>query len=181
MNLVILIGPPGTFVNEAAGELSAQLKREFATTDALIALSTGSSVDQLSLEGGEEKLREFEREAALTLLSQVGADSDRILALGSGCLGSSLSDSYFDSVWARMQELGAQGCHIVWLTGDLTTLVKRTGIGGLSMASVGSPRKTFFNHLAQREPVYQKVATASVDTSGLELGGVVEQILAVID
>ena len=180
MSLIALIGPAGACVPEVAAALSHDLGIPCAITDEVIEQIAATTPSDISLDQGEDTLRELEREVSLALLRDVTASSERILALGSGCLGNSLSDGYFLPVREALAELAQAGALVVWLTGDLTTLVKRTGLGGPRMAAVASPRKIFYNQLAAREPVYLSASTTSIDTSGLDLEAVVSRVTAVV-
>ncbi len=176
MSLLVLIGPPGALVAEVAGELSARMSVPFADSDQAIAAITGSSPEDISVLGSEEQLRGVELEVALAFLNDLSATDARILALGSGSLGNSRSDAEFAAVRTRLSDLREQGACVVHLSGDLATLVRRTGLDGPRIAAVSSPRRIFFTLLSSRTPLYEQAATASIDTSGMELAEVADAV-----
>ncbi len=176
MSLLVLVGPPGALVAEVAGALSERLSVPYADSEQAIALLTGSTAEEISVHGSEEQLRVTEREVSLAFLNDVSAGDRRILALGSGSLGNSRSDGDFAPVRTRLGELREQGACVVHLTGDLATLVRRTGLDGPRIAAVSSPRRIFFTQMSTRNPLYQQAATATIDTSGQEIQEVVDAV-----
>ncbi len=172
MSLLVLVGPPGALVAETAGEISRRHGVPFADTDAALEQLAGESTELIAVERSEEELRRFERDVALAFLSDVTAQDERVLALGSGSLGNSRSDVEFAPVRARLAELLEAGAVVVHLTGNLATLVHRTGLDGPRLAAVASPRRIFFTQLSQRTPLYTELATQTIDTSGMELAEV---------
>ncbi len=178
MSLLILVGPPGALVAEAAGEISRLHNIPFADTDAAIEELTGESTELIAVERSEEDLRRLERDVALAFLRDLSPSDERVLALGSGSLGNSRSDGEFAPVRARLAQLREAGAVVVHLTGNLATLVHRTGLDGPRLAAVASPRRIFFTQLSQRTPLYQELATHTIDTSGMELA---EVTAAVVD
>ncbi len=178
MSLLILVGPPGALVAETAGEISRRQGIPFADTDATIEQLTGESTELIAVERSEEELRALEKDVALAFLSDITAQDQRVLALGSGSLGNSRDDADFAPVRARLAELRDGGAAVVHLTGNLATLVHRTGLDGPRLAAVASPRRIFFTQLSQRTPLYAELATHTIDTSGMELAEVTDAVVA---
>lgn len=178
MSLLILVGPPGALVGETAEEISRLYGIPFADTDAAIEALTGESTEFITVERSEEELRCLEREVALAFLSGITAQDERVLALGSGSLGNSRNDAEFAPVRRRVAQLREVGAVVVHLTGNLATLVHRTGLDGPRLAAVTSPRRIFFTQLSQRTPLYQESATHTVDTSGQKLAEVTDAVVA---
>lgn len=177
MSLLILVGPPGALVAETAGEISRLRGIPFADTDAAIEALTGESTEFIAVERSEEELRQFERDVALAFLTELNAQDERVLALGSGSLGNSRDDDDFAPVRARVAQLRDAGAVVVHLTGNLATLIHRTGLDGPRLAAVASPRRIFFTQLSQRTPLYKESATHTVDTSGMELPEVTSAVV----
>ncbi|MFT0847110.1 shikimate kinase [Actinomycetaceae bacterium L2_0104] len=178
MSLLVLIGPPGALVAEVAGELSHRLSIPYADSEQAIATLTGRSAEQISVQGSEEQLRGIERDVALAFLNDLSADDARILALGSGSLGNTRADAEFAPVRTRLADLREQGAFVVHLSGDLATLVRRTGLDGPRIAAVSSPRRIFFTQMSTRGPLYEEMSSFTVDTSGLDVGEVTDAVLA---
>lgn len=172
--MIILIGPPGSLAPEVAAELSQRTGAEFADTQALI--------DQLMMDEdpngyAEERLRSIEHDVAVAALNSVDARDERILALGSGCLGNSRDDTGFADVRAKIEELRDAGALVIHLTGSLKVLSHRNGLDGPRLAAVSSPRRIFFTQLSSRTPLYEQMASATIDTTELEPGDVAGQVL----
>ncbi len=178
MSLLLLVGPPGALVAETAGEISRLQGIPFADTDATIEQLTGESTELIAVERSEEKLRALEKDVALAFLTDITARDQRVLGLGSGSLGNSRDDAEFSPVRRRLAELREGGAAVVHLTGNLATLVHRTGLDGPRLAAVASPRRIFFTQLSQRTPLYAEFATHTIDTSGMELAEVTDAVVA---
>ncbi|MCF2706450.1 hypothetical protein I6E29_04120 [Arcanobacterium haemolyticum] len=165
MSLIVLIGPPGALLDEVAGELSKRMGRPFLTTTSIAEQVTGETLDDFAIDHSEDRVRALERDIALACLVDIAAADDRILALGSGSLGNNLDDEFFASVRERLAELATNGARVLWLTADLTHLVKRNGLGGPRMAAVSSPRRIFYQQLTQRAPLYEALSEERINTS----------------
>lgn len=175
MNL-ILYGPPGTRAAECAEGLAARLGRQFATVEAAVEAVDGRPASAIAVESGIARLRSLESAVALALLESMADGDDRILALGSACLGDDLADEEFAAVRRRLDGLRDRGARTVYLTANLAALAKRAGLDGPRFSSVASPRRILLGQLAARAPLYEAYADAVVDVSGREVDDVVEQI-----
>lgn len=176
MSLAILLGPPGALVAECAERISAASGRSCLIVDDVVEAVAGESPERIVTTKGARALRAVEREVVGAILDSIDAADDRILALSSGSLGDGEDDEDFAPVRRRIAELAGEGAVVVHLTGNLATLVKRTGIGGPRLAAVESPRKIFYRHLSRREPLYAAAAEATLDTSGMDVAEAAERV-----
>ena len=140
MNL-ILYGPPGTRAAECAEGLAARLGRQFAAVEAAVEAVDGRPVSAIAVESGIARLRSLESAVALALLESMADGDDRILALGSACLGDDPGDEEFAAVRRSLDGLRDRGARTVYLTANLAALAKRAGLDGPRFSSpAGRPR-----------------------------------------
>ena len=74
-----------------------------------------------------------------------------------------------------------QGHTVVFLQVGLTDAAKRVGLGVARPLLLGNVRGRIKQLIDERTPVYEKVATHVVDTDGLTLDEVVEQVRSVVE
>ena len=79
---VVLVGPPGALVPEAAAALAARWGVPVRDTDADVERLAGKPVAEVFVDDGEARFRELEHEAARAALEQQGG----VLALGGGAV-----------------------------------------------------------------------------------------------
>lgn len=169
MSLAILLGPPGAFVSECAGLLSQLTGLPYLDVNDAIEAATGASPERIVTTRGADELRKIESQLVAAILDSIDAGETKILALSSGALGDSDDDEAYASIRRRMADLAEGGATVIHLTGDLKTLVKRTGLGGPRIAAVESPRRIFYGHLKRREPLYASLSNSTIDTTGKSL------------
>ncbi|MDO4887937.1 MAG: shikimate kinase [Actinomycetaceae bacterium] len=169
MSLTVLVGPPGALVSQCAAELSARLSRPCASVEEAIEAIDGRSASGIVIESGIEALRSLEASVVGGFLNGLRAEEDKILALGSLSLGDGADDELFAPARASLAGLREAGTFVAHLTGDLATLVRRTGLDGPRFASVASPRRILLGQLPARERLYRSLADVTIDTSGLSV------------
>ena len=159
---VILIGPPGAG-KSTVGELLAQTWGvTYRDTDSDIETAQGRSIADIFVDDGEVYFRATERDAVHRAL----AEHDGVLALGGGAVGSAATRSIM------------QQHTVVFLDVGLTDAVKRTGMNRDRPLLLDSPRARLKLLLDERRPLYEEVATVTVQTSGRTIDDVVEEVLA---
>ncbi len=174
---LILIGPPGAWVPEVAEELSRRWHVPSADTDAVIGALAGRGVADIAVQDTGAALRELERNVALALLDDLGgAAEERILVLGSGCLGNTADDGDFAPVRQKLSVLRDGGHAVVYLSGDAPTLLRRLRLDGPHPASLFAPRRVFFGQLAARREVYRACADAEIPTDAVDVHDVADAV-----
>ncbi len=165
MNL-ILIGYRACGKTSVGQMLSGLLQRPFYDTDALIREQTGKTVREIVLEGGWPAFRRAEKAAVFGLAGTDGA----VIALGGGAV---LDPS-------NVEALKKQGLFI-WLQAEEETIRERLRRDGasaeqrppLSAPGTGDDKEI----LARRVPIYRAVADLTIDTTGLTIEAVTEEII----
>ncbi|MBM4323760.1 MAG: shikimate kinase [Deltaproteobacteria bacterium] len=168
MNLV-LIGCRAAGKTTVGRRLSASLRKAFVDTDDLIEERQGIPIGDIVKIHGWDYFRTIERK----IISEISNEDDLIIAAGGGAV--------LDP--ENVQALKRNGV-IIWLKADTQTLLQRmandprTITGRPSLTGKGT-LKEFEEVLIQREPLYEMASDVQVNTSQLDMDGVVSEILSV--
>lgn len=150
---VVLVGPMGSGKSTVAALLAEQWGVAARDTDADIEHTVGKSVQEVFLDDGEPHFRDLEKAAVAAAL----ADHDGVLALGGGAV-----------MAAETRALLADHT-VVHLRVGLSDAVQRVGLAEsrpVLNQALGGVRATIKHLLDERGPLYEQVATVTVDTSG---------------
>jgi shikimate kinase len=151
----VLVGPPGAGKSTVGPLLAERLGVDFRDCDDDIEAVAGKSVADIFVDDGEPHFRALERAAVARALEAF----DGVLALGGG------------AILAAETRSRLNGHRVVYLAVDLSTAVRRVGLGiGRPLLTV-NPRATLKYLLDQRRPLYEAVASYTVDTSRLAPAG----------
>jgi shikimate kinase len=157
---VVLVGVPGSGKTTVGLLLADRLKVNFRDTDHDIEQSQGRSVSDIFVESGEAFFRELERAAVADALRQ----HDGVLALGGGAVLDSTTRELLKShptVWLKVS--AAQGAH-------------RVGMDVPRPVLLGNVRSRLSTLLTERGPLYQEVASFTVETDSREPATVADEI-----
>jgi shikimate kinase len=143
---IILIGPPGAGKSTVGAELAQRLGAGFRDTDEDVAAMAAKPVPDIFLEDGEDAFREMERVAARRALDEHGG----VLALGSGAV---LDPGLQRALKART---------VVYLAADFSTVAKRAGLDRPRVVLPGNPRGRLRTMMSERHPLYESLATITV-------------------
>lgn len=161
---VILVGFMGAGKTVCGRLIARRLGRCFVETDELIVAREGRSIPEIFRVHGEAHFRQLEAE----VLEALRLKSGEVIATGGG----------FPCRPGRMEALRALGT-VVWLAGDLDTLLGRAQRAGGRPMLDGRSHGDLAALLAAREPYYRQ-AHLRVDTTGLGPDQVVARVLAAL-
>lgn len=161
---VVLVGPMGAGKTTVAGLLGEAWGLPVRDSDADIVASEGREISDIFVESGEEHFRGLEVAAVELAL----AEHDGVLALGGGAV-----------LDPRTRALLA-GHTVVFLRVGLTDAVKRVGLGAGRPMLLGNIRSRVKALLDERTPVYESVATHTVETDGRTPDEVAAEIGALV-
>jgi shikimate kinase len=147
---VVLVGPMGAGKSTVAARLGAALSLPVRDTDADVEAIEGRSVSDIFVDSGEAHFRSREATAVADALHS----HDGVLALGGGAV---LDPATRDLL---------AGHTVVFLRVGLAEAVKRVGLGTSRPLLLGNVRSRIKALLDERTPVYESVATLTVDTDG---------------
>jgi shikimate kinase len=162
---VVLVGLPGAGKSTSGRRLAKILCVEFADSDDLVEAAEGRTVAQIFADSGEPAFRAAEHRAIVACLS--GA-FDGVLSLGGGALTQEA---------ARMAVIES-GVPVAVLQAPLETLAARVGDGRTRPLLADDPRARLATLAAERQSIYDSVATLSVDTENRTPGQVAAHIAA---
>ena len=160
--LVVLTGPPAAGKSAVGKLLSERLHASFVDTDAQIEATAGKAVGDIFVGDGEDTFRGLERAAAEQALQAAGA----VVALGSGAV-----------LDPGVQDLLA-GQPVAYLEAGFGPISKRLGLDKPRVVIPGNPRGRLRALLEERRPVYERLATFTVDAGELAPEEVADEIEA---
>jgi shikimate kinase len=164
----VLIGPPGAGKTAVGPLVAARLGVPFRDTDAEVGAAAGKPVSDIFIENGEEAFRALEREAAARALGEHGAlrEHGGVLALGSGAI-------LDDQILRLLEDLP-----VVYLSAGFRTIEQRVGLDRPRVVVPGNPRGRLRAMLAERHPLYERLAAVTVPTDDLDPEELADQIAA---
>jgi shikimate kinase len=164
---IVLIGPPGAGKSTVGPVLAGRLKVAFRDTDADVESAAGKPVADIFIEDGEDAFRELERQAVLKVLSEPAGKDCGVLAIGSGAV-------LDEQVLQALQDQET----VVYLAVDFSAVVKHAGLDKPRIVLPGNPRGRLRAMLDERRPLYEQLATFTVENAGeLHPEEVADQIL----
>ena len=162
---VVLVGTMGAGKTTVGRLLAQSWGVGFRDTDHDVEAADGRSVSDIFVESGEAEFRALERTAVAAALSE----HEGVLALGGGAV---LDESTRDRL---------VGHRVVFLRVGLSDAAKRVGLGVSRPLLLGNVRGRIKQLIDERTPVYESVATHVVDTDGLSVREVVEQVRSAVE
>ncbi|OBF44123.1 shikimate kinase [Mycobacterium sp. 852002-50816_SCH5313054-b] len=159
----VLVGLPGSGKSTIGRRLAKALGVGLLDTDVAIEQRTGRTIADIFAIDGEPEFRRIEEEVVRAAL----ADHDGVLSLGGGAVTS-----------PGVREALA-GHTVVYLEIGAREGVRRTGGSTVRPLLAGPDRAEKYRALmAERAPLYRRVATIRVDTNRRNPGAVVRHIVS---
>lgn len=162
---VVLVGPMGAGKTTIADLLAEAWDVDVRDTDADVEAAEGRSISDIFVDSGEAHFRALEVAAVARALDE----HDGVLALGGGAV---LDPSTRERL---------AGHRVVFLRVGLADAVKRVGLGAGRPLLLGNMRATIKKLLDERTPIYESVATDTVDTDGRSPGEVAAEVREALD
>ncbi|SEH82144.1 shikimate kinase [Mycolicibacterium rutilum] len=159
----VLVGLPGSGKSTIGRRLAKVLGLPLLDTDAAIEETTGRTIADIFAADGEQEFRRIEEDVIKSALQT----HDGILSLGGGAV----------TTPGVCEALA--GHTVIYLEISAAEGVRRTGGSTVRPLLAGGDRSEKFKELmAQRVPLYRKVATIRVNTNRRNPGAVVRHIVA---
>ena len=162
--IVVLVGPMGAGKSTVGMLLAHRLGLGFRDTDADVEAAEGRPVSEIFVDSGEAHFRALERAAVRTAL----AEHEGVLSLGGG------------AVLDETTRAALADHRVVFLRVGLADAVKRVGLGTTRPLLLGNVRGRIKALLDERTPIYEAVATETVDTDGRTPEEVADEILRLV-
>ena len=161
---IALIGFMGTGKTAVGKVLAEKLRRKFVELDSLIEQKAGKSIPDIFQQDGETAFRKLEIEVT----KEVSRDKNLVIACGGGIV---LNKINID----RLRE----NARVVYLTASPGVILKRVANeeGQRPLLEAANKALNIRELLEFRKPFYERAADITVNTSKLDVGSVVEQII----
>jgi len=165
---IALIGFMGTGKTDVGRLLAKKLGKDFIEVDGLIEQRAGKSIPEIFQQDGEIAFRELEIEAT----REAAEKKNAVIACGGGVV---LNQINVD----RLREHGV----IIYLTASPEVILKRTSsdIDERPLLVAKDKASQVEKLLNFRRPFYERAADMTVNTSELDVAGVVGRIINVIE
>ncbi len=162
--VVVVVGPPGAGKTTVAQLIAERLNVAVRDTDQDVVAAEGESVQDIFVGRGEPVFRELEAAAVARAL----VEHDGVLALGGGAV-----------LDARTQALLADQ-QVLHLDVGLAQAAARVGMNSGRPLLLGNVRGQLKALMDQRRPIYNQVATFTIDTNDLTPAEVAEQAISLL-
>jgi shikimate kinase len=162
---VVLVGAPGAGKSTVGRRLARRWGVEFRDSDKLVEDIAGMSVADVFIEQGESEFRRMEREVIADALD----DFHGVLAVGGGAI-------LDDRTRARLRDVPC-----LWLRVGVGDAARRVGLNASRPLLVGNVRGTLISLLDQRTPLYEEVATWTIDTDARSIDEVVDDAATAVE
>jgi len=163
--VAVLVGAPGAGKSTVGKRLATALGVPFADSDLEIEHEAGMSVSDIFVTQGEPAFREMEE----AVIAKALAEHEGVLALGGGAIMNAQTRDRL------------KGLPVIWLDVDLGQAAKRVGMNQARPLLLGDIRANMNRLMKERTPIYQEVSTIVVNTSGLKVREVVDEIIKQIN
>jgi shikimate kinase len=165
VSAVVIVGAPGAGKSTVGRRLAKRWGVAFRDSDQIVEAEAGKSVADIFVDEGEAAFRVREREVIARELDGL----DGVLSLGGGAV-------LDPDTRAR---LVAAPC--VWLRVGVTEAARRVGLNASRPLLLGNVRGTLIALLDARTPLYEEVATWTVDTDGRTVDEVVDAVASAVE
>lgn len=162
---LVVVGPPGSGKSTVGRLVAQRLDVMFADVDEIIEQREGRPIAHIFVEDGEAAFREMERAVCAELLEATGLPVPAVVALGGG------------SVLDPDTEADLDGHVVVFLDVAIADAAKRIGFAQSRPLLSVNPRAAWTQLMSVRRPVYERVATYTVDTAGRSVQDVVTAVV----
>jgi shikimate kinase len=161
---IALIGFMGAGKTAVGRALAKKLGKEFIELDPLIEQKAGKTIPEVFREDGEIAFRELE----IAVTKEAATRKNVVIACGGGLVLNKINTD-------RLRQEGVT----VYLTATPSVILRRTtsDTEERPLLTVPDPTRTISELLKFRKPFYERAADISINTSRLDIAGVVEEII----
>jgi len=147
---VVLIGPPGAGKSTIGKALAKEIATEFIDSDSEIERITGKKISDIFVEEGEAVFRKTEVEVVTALLDGF----EGVIALGGGA-----------PINTQIQEaLTGVEYPIIFIDVSISQAANRIGFNKDRPLLLINPRQQWMNLMSERRPIYEKLASQTVNS-----------------
>ena len=147
---VVLIGPPGAGKSTIGKALAKEIVTEFIDSDSEIERITGKKISDIFVEEGEAVFRKTEVEVVTALLDGF----EGVIALGGGA-----------PINTQIQEaLTGVDFPVIFIDVSISQAANRIGFNKDRPLLLINPRQQWMNLMSERRPIYEKLASQTVNS-----------------
>lgn len=147
---VVLIGPPGAGKSTIGKALAKEIFTEFIDSDSEIERITGKKISDIFVEEGEAVFRKTEVEVVTALLDGF----EGVIALGGGA-----------PINTQIQEaLTGVEYPVIFIDVSISQAANRIGFNKDRPLLLINPRQQWMNLMSERRPIYEKLASQTVNS-----------------
>ena len=147
---VVLIGPPGAGKSTIGKALEKEIATEFIDSDSVIERITGKKISDIFVEEGEAVFRKTEVEVVTALLDGF----EGVIALGGGA-----------PINTQIQEaLTGVEYSVIFIDVSISQAANRIGFNKDRPLLLINPRQQWMNLMSERRPIYEKLASQTVNS-----------------
>jgi shikimate kinase len=147
---VVLIGPPGAGKSTIGKALAKEISTEFVDSDSEIERITGKKISDIFVEEGEAVFRKTEVEVVTALLDGF----EGVIALGGGA-----------PINTQIQEaLTGVDFPVIFIDVSISQAANRIGFNKDRPLLLINPRQQWMNLMSERRPIYEKLASQTVNS-----------------
>ena len=147
---VVLIGPPGAGKSTIGKALAKEIATEFIDSDSEIERVTGKKISDIFVEEGEAVFRKTEVEVVTALLDGF----EGVIALGGGA-----------PINTQIQEaLTGVDFPVIFIDVSISQAANRIGFNKDRPLLLINPRQQWMNLMSERRPIYEKLASQTVNS-----------------
>lgn len=158
---IVLMGAPGAGKSTVGRRLARKLGRTFVDVDQRIEEVVGKPVAEIFADEGEAHFRTLEQDATIELLGTYD-----VVALGGG------------AVMNPVIREALAGHEVIWLKVSIGQATRRVGMNTVRPLLLGNVRGRLIELLRERTPVYEALATQTVETDGRGCAEVADALAA---
>lgn len=166
---IVLVGLMGSGKSSVGRQLASTLHRPFVDTDKKVEARAKKTVREIFETEGEAVFRILESEVVADVLQ---SDAASVVAAAGGVVTQSANREEL------LRHRNSGRCVVVWLRADTNELLNRVQKGVHRPLLDADPSGTLTTMARDRTPLYEEVASVAVDTSGLSIVQVAEEVLA---
>ena len=147
---VVLIGPPGAGKSTIGKALAKEIATEFIDSDSEIERITGKKISDIFVEEGEAVFRKTEVEVVTAILEGF----EGVIALGGGA-----------PINTQIQEaLTGVEYPVIFIDVSISQAANRIGFNKDRPLLLINPRQQWMNLMSERRPIYEKLASQTVNS-----------------